>query len=318
MARGVPMKALRDAIEDYVELRRSLGYQFDDAARELRHFALFMEAKGAVHVTIPLTLEWAAQLAKRHPNSAAKRVAFVRGFAHHWSATDSRTEVPPKDLLPYRAQRARPYIYSEEDIQKLLNAASQVPSKNGLRPKTYYYILGLLSVTGLRISEALNLDRADVDLDESMLIVRKTKFGKTRLVPLHTSAISALADYAKSRDAMLPKQASSHFFLNDEGRHVQQTAVQRTFAELSRKIGLRGPNDRRGPRLHDFRHRFAIHTLIDWYRQDKDVDRLLPVLSTFLGHVRASDTYWYISVEPELMGAATRRLERRWEVLGAE
>ena len=304
-----------------LELRRSLGYQLDDAARELRHFALFMESKRSCACDYSFGPGVGGAIGENASHRRCQADCLCTGIAHHWSATDSRTEVPPKDLLPpYRAQRARPYIYSEEDIQKLLNAASPFPQRTVWWPKTYYYILGLLSVTGLRISEALNLDRADVDFDESMLIVQKNKsLAKPDWCRCILQPFRPLPTTQKSAMLSLPKQASSYFFFNDEGRHVRQAAVhRRTFAELSRKIGLRGRNDCRGPRLHDFRHRFAIHTLIGWYRHDEDVDRLLPVLSTFLGHARASDTYWYISVEPELMGAATRRLERRWEVLDAE
>jgi integrase len=190
--------------------------------------------------------------------------------------------------------------------------------RDGLRGKTYYCVLGLLAVTGLRISEVTNLERADVDFEESVLTVRKTKFGKTRLVPLHPSTVTALADYATARNAVVPSPTAAQFFLSQDGRPLLTGSVQDRFRELCRRIGLRAKSDKRGPRLHDFRHRFAIQTLLGWYRQGEDVDRLLPILSTFLGHVRVSCTYWYLSVEPELMGAATRRLEQRWEVRDAE
>ena len=312
------MKSLPEAIADYICLRQSLGLKLHNAARELRHFASFLERKEATHVTIALAVEWATQSSKPSPITVAKRIAFVRGFARHWSATDPRTEVPPESLLPFRPNRARPYLYSEEEVEKLLNAASLMIPREGLRGKTYYCLLGLLSVTGLRISEAVNLERADVDFEESMLTVRKTKFGKTRLVPLHPSTVVVLVDYAAGRDALVPTPTSKKFFLNENGQPLLKGTVQNRFREVCRRIGLRAPNDKRGPRLHDFRHRFAIHTLTGWYRQEEDIDRLLPVLSTFLGHVRVSCTYWYISVEPELMGAATRRLERRWEVRDAK
>jgi integrase/recombinase XerD len=312
------MKPLREAIEDYIGLRRSLGLKLREHARELRKFASFMEEKGATHVTIALALEWATQLKNALPAAAGKRISYVRGFARHWSATDVRTEVPPKGLLPFRTKRPRPYLYSEEEVRKLLAGFSEVVPEEGLARQTYYCVVGLLAVSGLRISEALNLDRLDVDFAESVLIVRKTKFGKTRLVPLHSSTVTVLADYAKTRDKLLRKPSSSRFFLNDHGRQLAQTTVRTKFIEASRRVGLRAPGERRGPRLHDFRHRFAVNILVRWYRQEQDVDRLLPVLSTYLGHVHVSDTYWYLSIEPELMGAATRRLERRWEVRDAK
>jgi integrase/recombinase XerD len=312
------MKPLRDAIEDYIGLRRSLGYKLKEPMRELRKFASFMEEKRATHITTALALEWATQLKHALPASAGKRMSYVRGFARHWSATDIRTEVPPEGLLPFRAKRQQPYLYSGKEIRKLLAGFNEVLPKQGLARQTYYCLLGLLVVSGLRISEALNLDRLDVEFAKSMLIVRKTKFGKTRLVPLHSSTVAVLAKYAKMRDKLFPRPPSSRFFLNDDGRQLSYTAVRTKFAEVSIRVGVRRPDDGVRPRLHDLRHRFAVTTLIRWYRQQQDVDRLLPFLSTYLGHVRVSSTYWYLSIEPELMGAATRRLERRWEVRDAK
>jgi integrase len=173
-------------------------------------------------------------------------------------------------------------------------------------------MFGLLAVAGLRISEALKLEQPDVDLGEGILTIRQTKFGKTRLVPLHTSTRDVMADYARRRDRFLRSPSAPCFFLNDHGRRLEVSAVRRTFYELSRQIGLRGPEDHKGPRLHDFRHRFAVRTLVEWYRSNEDIERRLPVLSTFLGHGHVADTYGYLSFEPELMGLATRRLELRW------
>jgi len=198
------------------------------------------------------------------------------------------------------------------EIQALLAAALKLSPGQGLRPRTYHCLFGLLTVAGLRISEALKLEQPDVDLDEGILTIRQTKFGKTRLVPLHTSTRDVMADYARRRDRFLRSPSSPCFFLNDHGRRLEGSAVRRTFYDLSRQIGLRGPEDHKGPRLHDFRHRFAVRTLVQWYRSNEDIERRLPVLSTFLGHGHVADTYWYLSVEPELMGLATRRLEVRW------
>jgi len=171
----------------------------------------------------------------------------------------------------------------------------------------------LLAVAGLRISEAINLKRQDVDLSEGLLTIRQTKFNKTRLVPLHASTRDVFIEYAGRRDRLVGTPTSSCFLLNDHGRRLQISAVHRTFYDLSRQIGLRGPEDHAGPRIHDFRHRFAVNTLIQWYRNSEDIERRMPVLSTFLGHAHAADTYWYLSVHPELMGLATSRLEQRWE-----
>jgi len=306
------MKPLRQAIEDYITLRRGLGFKLRRMAENLRRFATFLEEKAAPYITTELALEWATQPTAHKPSDWAQRLGFVRVFARHWHATDPRTEIPPAGLLPFRPQRARPYLYSESEIEKLLAVALKLAPRQGLRPWTYHCLFGLLAVAGLRISEALKLERPDVDLGEGILTIRQTKFGKTRLVPLHPSSRDVLADYARRRDRLLRSASSSCFFLNDHGRRMEASAVRRTFYDLSRQIGLRGPNDHKGPRLHDFRHRFAVRTLIHWYRSDEDIEQRLPVLSTFLGHGHVADTYWYLSLEPELMGLATRRLELRW------
>jgi integrase/recombinase XerD len=306
------MKPLRDAIEEYLALRRSLGFKLHGTARGLRAFAAFLEQKAAPYITTALALEWAMQPVNHQPSEWARRLGFVRVFARHWSATDPRTEIPPAGLLPFRPQRAQPYLYSEQEIQKLLAAAKNLSASNRLRPWTYHCLFGLLAVSGMRLSEALKLERQGVDLNQALLTIRQTKFNKTRLIPLHRSTRDVLTDYAARRDRLVPCPASPCYLLNDQGRRLQPSAVHRTFYELSRQIGLRGPADHRGPRLHDFRHRFAVNTLIEWYRAGEDLERRLPVLSTFLGHAHVADTYWYLSIHPELMGLATRRLEQRW------
>jgi integrase len=312
------MMPLRRAIEEYVALRRALGFKLRRLAENLPHFATFMEERAAPYITTELALEWATQPADHKPSDWAQRLGFVRVFARHWQATDPRTEIPPVGLLPFRPQRAQPYLYSEAEIQMLLAAALELRPRHGLRPWTYHCLFGLLAVAGLRISEALKLKRADVDLGEGILTIRGAKFGKTRLVPLHLSTQDVLADYARRRDQFLGRMSSPCFFLNDYGRCLEVSAVHRTFYRLSRQIGLRGPEDHMGPRLHDFRHRFAVRTLIRWYRSNEDIERRLPILSTFLGHGHVADTYWYLSLEPELMGLATRRLELRWRLKGEE
>jgi integrase/recombinase XerD len=306
------MKPLRDAIADYLALRRSLGFKLRATAAGLTEFASFLEQKAAPYITTALALEWAMQAVAHQPSTWAQRLGFVRVFARHWSATDPRTEIPPAGLLPFRAQRARPYLYTEQEIQRLLAAAKQLSSVSGLRPWTYHCLFGLLAVSGLRISEAIKLERQDVDFNQGLLTIRQTKFNKSRLIPLHISTREVLAEYAQRRDQLLPTQSSQCFLLNDHGRSLESSAVRRTFYDLSRQIGLRGPVDHTGPRLHDFRHRFALNTLIQWYRAGEDIERRLPVLSTFLGHAHAADTYWYLSIHPELMGLATKRLEQRW------
>ena len=242
----------RKKVEEYVELRRSLGFKLLDANIGLIKFASFLEQNRATHITIALAMKWAQQDKNARPAEWAKRLSFVRGFARHWSAHDSRTEVPPTGLLPYRPARARPYLYSNDEIRKLLQAARRLPSPHGLRGPTYYSLLGLLAVAGLRISEARNLQTEDVDLKRCILTIRGTKFGKSRLVPIHSSTRKVLSDYASRRDHFLG-QRPANFFVSGRGTRLDGAAIRRTFYSLSRQIGLRGPSDSHGPRLHDFR-----------------------------------------------------------------
>ena len=201
------MTSWRKKVEEYVELRRSLGFKLLDAKVGLIKFASFLQQRRAAHITIALAMEWAQQDKTARPAEWARRLSFVRGFARHWSAHDSQTEVPPSGLLPYRPGRAHPYLYSNEEIRKLLQAARRLPSAHGLRGPTYYCLLGLLAVAGLRISEARNLQTEDVDLKEGVLTIRGAKFGKSRLVPIHPSTRKVLSDYASRRDRFLARAA---------------------------------------------------------------------------------------------------------------
>ena len=306
------MKPWREAVEEYIEMRRGLGFKLLEAKVSLINFASFLKQRGAAHITISLSMEWAQQDKTARPAEWARRLSFIRGFARHWSAHDPQTEVPPSGLLPHRPGRARPYLYSDDEVRKLLQAALQLPSVRGLRGPTYNCLLGLLAVTGLRISETRNLRTDDVDLNEGILTIRGTKFGKSRLVPIHPSTCTVLLDYAAQRDRFLARRPDM-FFVSGRGTRLDGGEVRRTFYYLSRQIGLRGASDSHGPRLHDFRHRFAIETLVQWYRSGQDVERRLPILSTYLGHVHVADTYWYLTACPELMGLAVKRFEDYWE-----
>jgi len=183
-----------------------------------------------------------------------------------------------------------------------------------LRPWVYYALFGLLSVSGLRLGEARNLELRDVDLKAAVLTIRGAKFGKDRLVPLHASTCRVLADYLARRQRHWARRpVSSYLFVSSWGNRLDTGQIHRAFYALSRQIGLRGASDRHGPRLHDMRHRFATTTLVRWYRSDQDPERKLPILSAYLGHVHVADTQWYLSASPELMREAMRRLEHRWE-----
>lgn len=308
------MTSLHQAIQDYLSLRRSLGFKLRCTGAMLLKFADFAEARGAEYVTISLALEWATMLDNQQPATRAERMKAVRVFAQYQQALDARTEVPPFGLLPYRPPRKRPYLYTLEEIRRLLEATTKLQSTKGLRSHTYYCLLGLLAVSGLRISEALALLDKDVDLQKGILTISLTKFKKSRLIPLHPTTVKILCRYKQVRDSLISPRCES-FFVSDFGRSPEVSSVRLTFYQLSRWAGLRQEKNNRGPRLHDFRHRFAVQTMIEWYRSGKDVERLLPVLSTYLGHAHVSDTYWYLTHCPELMGWAVKRLENQWEVL---
>lgn len=311
------MKQLRKAVRDYLAMRRGLGFKLIKHAAGLQDFVSFLAQRRSSRITVNLALEWATQNANHKPYDWAARLSIVRGFARHWSATDPSTEVPPHGLLPYRPPRAQPYFYSDQEIQTLLKAAKARPSIDPLRPWTYHCLFGLLAVTGLRLGEALNLRIGDMDWSAGMLTIRGAKFGKSRLVPLHASTCKVLADYAKRRDRRFGVRAEGPFLLNKNGNRLDKGEVHRAFYLLSRQIGLRAVDASRGPRLHDFRHRFAVHTLLRWYRNGDDPKRRLPTLSTYLGHTHVTDTYWYLTGTPELLGAAGKMLEKRWEALNA-
>ncbi|HTP24969.1 MAG TPA: tyrosine-type recombinase/integrase [Anaeromyxobacteraceae bacterium] len=306
------MTPLRVALDEYLALRRGLGSELVRPGAQLHHFVDFLDREGARVITADLALRWATAPSSATPTTWAQRLADVRRFASWMSATDSRTEVPSSDLLPYRLRRCSPYIYSDEEVARVVRGAERLPSRLGLRARTYASLFGLLAATGLRISEAVALDRDTVDLRAGILAVQRAKFGKSRFVPIHVSTCKALHRYARQRDRLFPRPASAAFFLSERGARISQCSSRYNFALVSRAIGLRSPTLRhrhgRGPRLHDLRHRVAVRTLVRWYREGRDVERELPKLATYLGHVHVAETYWYIEAVPELLQLATERV----------
>ncbi len=311
------MNTLRQAVQEYLALRRGLGFKLKETGKGLHDFVTFMEKHGASYITQALALAWAQQPINVQPVHWAQRLTFIRGFARYRSATDPHTQIPQQGLLPFHPKRARPYLYSDDEIQRLLRAALNMPycyERSELRPWTYHCLFGLLSVSGLRLGEARNLELQDVDLKAAVLTIRNAKFGKSRLVPLHSSTCKVLADYiARRQRHWRARVVSSCLFVSNWGNRLDSGDIHRTFYALSRQIGLRGVSERHGPRLHDMRHTFATNTLVRWYKSDQDPERRLPILSAYLGHVHIADTQWYLSGSPELMREAMRRLEHRWE-----
>jgi integrase len=309
------MKSLDQAVEDYLVLRRGLGFKLSDSGPCLHQFVSFLKKRKFGHITTKLALKYATKKQDNKPVTWRRELGIIRAFARYRLGADARTEIPPTELLRCRSQRAKPYLYSQDEIRRLLQAALDMKSRFGrdLKQQTHYCLFALLSVTGMRIGEAINLQPEDVNLTDGILTIRQTKFRKSRCIPLHPSTCIALRNYAKVRDTVLADRAITRFFMSNRGRKLDRAHVTEVFHELSRQIGIRKPDEHHGPRLHDFRHRFAILTLLNWYKRGEDANRLLPVLSTYLGHGQVSCTYWYLGSTPELLAAASSRIEDRWK-----
>ena len=307
------MSDLTLLLEEYLATRRALGTRLERTGRLLERFVAFTVQGEIPFITTECALQWATEPRDAQPARWADRLNMVRGFARYAHGVDPRHEVPPQGLLTGQYRRRTPYLYRDAEVAALIAAARALSSSTGLRPLTYATMLALLSVTGMRVSEVVNLDRDDVDLTGGVLSVRNSKFGKSRYLPIHASTTRALRRYARHRDRLCPHPLVPAFFLAERGTRITEWALRWTFAKLSRQVGLRAPSTSHGigPRLHDMRHRFAVNTLLGWYRDEVDVERHIPQLATWLGHAHVSDTYWYLTATPELLHLAARRLDRR-------
>jgi integrase len=305
------MSPLAEAVKQYLQLRRGLGYKLEREGRLLPDFVAFVERDGGSHITAERALHWATLPAQATPRWWATRLGMVRQLSRYLGALDPRTEVPSPQLLPtWTSRKQPPYLYADADIAALLGAAQKL---DGLKSATYATLFGLLAATGMRVGEALRLDRADVDWRARTLLIRHSKFGKSRELPLHPSTVEALRRYARQRDRFVPRPRSPSFLLSLAGTRLHYKNVHFCFLRLLRRAGLADRQPRR-PRIHDLRHTFALKTIADGYRADLDVQARLSVLSTYLGHVCPSHTYWYLSAAPELLQLAAERLD---ESLGA-
>lgn len=303
------MSNLSIHLKNYLKLRRGLGFKLLCAGMFLRNFVRFAETKRASFITTKLALQWATQPRNIKPVQRANRLGVVRRFAEYVRTLDPRTEVPPPKLLPCRIRRRPPHLYRKDDVRRLIEAAHQIDPSNQIKGPTLGTLFGLLATTGMRVSEALALDCRDVDMDRELLTIHLAKGNKSRLVPLHASTVTALRRYASIRDNVYPRRTNPGFFVWEGGVRLGYDSVNRWFLLVACQIGLRKPGDRRGPRVHDLRHHFAIETMLQWYRTKTDVEVHLPELSTYLGHVHVRDTYWYLSAVPELLKLATLRLQ---------
>jgi len=308
------MTSMVSRAEDYLALRRRLGFSLIRPGELLRDFARYADSSGhRGPLTTELAVRWAKLPEEASATYWARRLEVVRGFARHEVARDLRTQVPPDRLLGPSTRRVQPHIYSDDEIADLLRAAEGLAPAGGLRPRTYAAFFGLLASTGLRVSEGIRLTQADVDLGTGVLRVSETKFHKSRLVPLHPSATEALREYAEERDRRYARSQVAAFFLSGRGASLNYSTVKDTFAELRRGLGWVSRGGRQKPRIHDLRHTLACRRLLAWYEEGGDINIKLPALSTYLGHVQISDTYWYLTAIPELMAIACARFERHGE-----
>ncbi len=298
------MSGLDGDLADYLALRRGLGYKLARPEKLLIQFLAHLDAAGVDVITVDAAVGWARR-AEGTPNWWAYRLSCVRGFAVYLHALDARHEVPPSDLLPTRPQRAVPYLYSDHEIAGLIEAAAGL--KAGFRVATYQTLIGLLAVTGMRVGEAIRLDTTDYDPTGGVLTVRWTKFDKTRLLPLHPSTVTALDRYLARRD----RPSSPALLCSPGGSRLLYCNVHSTFRTMRTAAGLPAGTKTCRPRIHDLRHRFAVQSLLDAYRDDASIGHRLALLSTYMGHVNPAGTYWYLSAAPELLALAADRLDQQ-------
>lgn len=306
------MTDLRGAVVDYLELRRALGFKLARVDGLLNDFVDHLQTRQVGHITNDLALEWATLPQDASAWWWCRRLVVVRGFARYLQAIDPATQVPPPGLIHAVPPHAIPYLFTDDDVTALLNATTGLTPP--LRAKTYRCLLGLLAVTGMRISEAINLDDADVDLTEGVIVVRHAKFDKTRELVLHPSTVEALSSYRRNRHQHYPRPSTEAFLVSTAGTRLFYPNVLGVFHRLTDQVGMQGKRNGHRPRLHDFRHGFAVRSVLDWYAADLDVGPRMAALSTYLGHGQPAHTYWYLSATPELLAFAARRLENSLEV----
>jgi integrase len=302
------MTALERHLHEYLAVRRALGYKLARAEKLLTQFLAWLDDRGESVITTELALAWVTLPPATDSNWHRYRLAVVRGFATHLHAVDPRHEVPPADLLIWRKRRAVPYLYTDAEVRALMDAASIIPTPH--RAATLRTLIGLLAITGMRVGEAIRLDRTDIDSHHGLLVIRDTKFGKSRELAVDPSTIAALQRYLRRRDRPVPVEPTAALFTSATGTRLRYCNVHLAFKQIVRHAGLRPRSAACRPRPHDLRHTFAVNVILDAYRSGGDVQARLPLLSTYLGHVHPKDTYWYLQAAPELLAIAGQRLER--------
>jgi integrase len=298
-------------VREYIEHRRQLGFDLKSAGRILLTFGRYADRRRhRGPITADLALRWAGLPRNASAGYLANRLNIVRGLARFRAIFDPQTQIPPAHALGAKLRRTIPYIFAPAEIAALIHTARQLPPAGSLRPHTYATLFALLACTGMRHREVLRLTRFDIDWKQKLLHVRKTKFSKSRLVPLHPSTVEQLDQYARLRDRRYPLPRCDAFFVSMHGTALAQPTVHCTFAGIRDRLTWRGCSTRGQPRIHDLRHTFACHRLLQWYRQSVDVDHAIAALSTYLGHADVRHTYWYITAIPELLDIASSRFEQ--------
>lgn len=300
--------SLHAHVDEYLRLRRSLGFKLERAGQVLPQLVTYLEAAGASTITRELAIAWAQLPADARPQHWAARLAIARGFAVYLQTIDPATEVPPAGVFAVRYERPIPYLWSDADIHRLLAAAGALTPP--LKAATYQALFGLLAVSGMRVGEAVGLGRDDIDLDSGVITIREqiAKLEKARLVPLHPTTVEALGRYASERDRLCPTPRSSRYFLSSVGSALTRSEIAKTLRKLTTTLELR--TDTVHPVAHQLRHTFAVSTLIGWQRSGVPINERIVLLSTYLGHISPAETYWYLTATPELMDSAAQRLER--------
>ncbi|MGH3903034.1 MAG: tyrosine-type recombinase/integrase [Pseudonocardiaceae bacterium] len=292
-------------VDDYLRLRRALGYRLEREERWLRQLVEHVQAAGSPSLTSELVISWARLPATAQPRHWAARLGCARKFARFLHTIDPATQIPPAGVFPAHRHRPMPYLWSAQEIEQLLGAAAKL--RPPLRGLTHQALFGLLAVSGMRLGEAIGLRRDDVDFNTAVITIRHAKFDRSRIVPLHPTVSTALRDYASQRDQLCPRPRSAAFFLSSSGTALGRSQVDKTLRQLTTRIGIRTATVH--PRAHDLRHSFAVHSLIGWMREGASVDEHIGVLSTYLGHVSPAGTYWYLTAVPELLQLAAGRLQ---------
>jgi integrase/recombinase XerC len=304
-----PLGTVGRAVQAYLVERRRLGFAMHDT--ELRRFACYLDARGHTgSIDEQCQIAWArAHVKQRTAGTGTRRLETLRPFVHYYRQFEPNSVVVEPSLLGPKRGRPTPHIYTAEELDALVRAAAQLKPVDPLRPATYSTLFGLLAATGMRRSEALNLLNDDVDPDGQRLVIRLTKFRKSRQLPLHPSTASALLTYRRQRDQLWPRTPARPFFVGCTGMPLRGSTLQSVFTGLRRSLGWRARGDHPKPRIHDLRHTFAVRRVQRWYEDGVSIEQAIFWLCTYLGHGKITDTYWYLTGVPELMAVAGHRFE---------